>query len=296
MKNCDLFAFGHMCIDIIKTPTEEYEMISGPILFSVWTAHQLGYSVGVLTKAAPEDRRLLEVFPVSGEDLICRDSSETVLSKMEYGTETMEKRVITNLKQADAYSISDFPDFSAKIIHYCGLFRGEVDPEIIRHLSRIAPLAVDVQGLVRKVFEDGSVQYVPWEDKLEVLPYCRFLKADAAEAAFITGIDTENHQGRVEAARQFVEWGAEEVVISHNEELVAYDGDRAVSAFLKNRNHSGRTGRGDTCFASYTTERFSKESAEAIQFAAGLTSLKLETPGPFKRSRKDVDQFILEFY
>lgn len=296
MNSYDIFIFGHTSVDLIKTPREEYEMTSGPILYSAWTAHQLGYSVGVLTKTATKDRRRLDAFPVPREDLFWRDSFETVRSKLEYRTDAMEKRVITNQKQADPYLIDDFPDFSARLVHFCSLFTGEADLEVIRFAGGKAPLAVDVQGLLRKVFEDGSVRYVPWEEKSDVLPLCRFFKADAAEAAFITGIDTETHEGRAKAARQFVDWGAQEAILSHNEELIAAHDSRVVSAPLKNRASSGRTGRGDTCFTSYMTERFNNPPAEAIKFAAALTSLKLEVPGPFKKTRKDVDDFMKEFY
>jgi sugar/nucleoside kinase (ribokinase family) len=296
MKSYDIFIFGHTSVDLIKTPAEAYEMTSGPILYSVWTGHQLGYSVGVLTKTAPEDRHRLDAFPVPREDLFWRESSETVRSTLEYRTDTMEKRVITNQRQADPYLIGDFPEFSARLVHFCSLFTGEADLEVIRFVGGKAPLAVDVQGLLRKIFEDGSVRYVPWEEKARVLPLCRFFKADAAEAAFITGIDTETHEGRITAARQFVDWGAEEVILSHNEELIAAHDSRVVSAPLKNRTSSGRTGRGDTCFTSYMTERFKNPPEQAIKFAAALTSLKLQVPGPFKKTRKEVAQFMETFY
>ncbi|MFH1124082.1 MAG: PfkB family carbohydrate kinase [Pseudomonadota bacterium] len=295
-KKYDIFYFGNVAIDIIKTPNEEYEMTSGPILFAVGTAYQLGYTVGVLTKTAPGDRDRLKAFPVAEEDLFWRESPETVLSRMDYPTETMEQRVITNLKTAAPYEVEDFPAFSAELIHFCSLFTGEVDTSVLRRLSERAPLALDVQGLLRKVFPDGAVKYVDWEEKMEILPLCRFFKADAAEAAFITGFDTAEHTGRVRAAEKFLDWGAKEVIISHHTELVAADCSGVVSAPLKNRGSAGRTGRGDTCFTSYMTEKFFKGPADAVKFAAALTSLKLEVSGPFNKSRADVEAFIETFY
>jgi len=295
-REYDIFQFGHMAVDIIKTPSEEYEMTSGPILFSVWTAYQLGLSIGALTKTSSDDRHRLREMPLSEEDIFWRESPETVLNIMDYPTETMERRIITNLKSSTPYIIDDFPEFSAKLIHFCSLHTGEIDTDTIRLISQWAPLAIDVQGLLRKVFPGGAVEYVAWEEKMDILPLCRFFKADAAEAAFITGIDTENDGGRIRAAEQFLDWGATEVVISHHTELIAANETGTVSAPLKNRNSSGRTGRGDTCFTSYMTERFEKEPADAITFAAAVTSLKLEHPGPFKQTREDVERFMKEFY
>ena len=296
MKEYDIFFFGHMAIDVIKTPLKEYEMTSGPILFASWTAHQLGHSIGILTKTSSKDRYRLKEFPPNGDDIFWRGSDESVLSILQYSTETMEKRVITSLKRATPFSVEDFPRVLARLIHYCSLFVGDVDLKTLRHISTWAPLAIDVQGLMRKVFPDGAVKYVDWEEKTEILPLCRYFKADAAEAAFLTGIDTEKHEGRVRAIDTFLDWGAKEVVISHHNELVAGNEYGVVSAPLRNRNPSGRTGRGDTCFTSYMTERFNKKPDEAIKFAAAVTSLKLEDPGPFKKSRIDVEAFMREFF
>jgi len=54
----------------------------------------------------------------------------------------------------------------------------------------------------------------------------------------------------------------------------------------------GRTGRGDTCFATYVARRLEVGPEEACRFAAAVTSLKMEHPGPYRGSRADVEQFL----
>ena len=159
-REYDIFQFGHLTIDIIKTPSEEYEMTSGPILFAAWTAYQLGHSIGVLTKTSSKHRNRLKELPIPEEDIFWRESPETVLSILDYPTETMEQRIITNLKSATPYGIDDFPEFSAKLIHFCSLHTGEIDNGTIHFISQWAPIAIDVQGLLRKVFSGGAVKYV----------------------------------------------------------------------------------------------------------------------------------------
>ena len=44
----------------------------------------------------------------------------------------------------------------------------------------------------------------------------------------------------------------------------------------------GRTGRGDTCFAAYVGQRLSTSPQEAARFAAAVTTLKQEQPGPWR--------------
>ena len=111
-------------------------------------------------------------------------------------------------------------------------------------------------------------------DKREILPLVSFFKLDATEAAVLTGFDTDTHRGRLAAGEKMIEWGAKEVLLSHYEELIAFNARGAVSSPFKNRNLSGRPGRGDTSFTTYITERLAKNPEDAIQYAAALTSLK----------------------
>ncbi|TFG92550.1 MAG: ribokinase, partial [Candidatus Atribacteria bacterium] len=65
---------------------------------------------------------------------------------------------------------------------------------------------------------------------------------------------------------------------------------------LKPRNLSGRTGRGDTCFSAYITERLDKDIESALLFASALVSLKMERPGPFTGTRDEVKDYIKKHY
>ena len=116
-------------------------------------------------------------------------------------------------------------------------------------------------------------------------------KTDAAEAEVLTGLTD-----RVEAAKMLHDWGAKEVVITHNTEVLAYDGNKVYTCPIKARNLSGRTGRGDTTFAGYIAERQRGSVEEALNFCTALVSLKMETPGPFKGTREDVLAYMKEFY
>ena len=53
---------------------------------------------------------------------------------------------------------------------------------------------------------------------------------------------------------------------------------------------SGRTGRGDTCMASYLARRLREGPEESLRFAAALTSMKLEQAGPFSGTEQDVQE------
>ena len=121
--------------------------------------------------------------------------------------------------------------------------------------------------------------------------YIDFLKTDAAEAEILTGLTD-----RVAAAKLLHSWGAKEVMITHNTEVLVYDGNEIYTCPIKARNLSGRTGRGDTTFAGYINERLRASVPEALQYCTALVSLKMETPGPFMGTREDVLNYIKEFY
>ena len=126
---------------------------------------------------------------------------------------------------------------------------------------------------------------------MEMLPYIDFLKTDAAEAEILTGLED-----RYEAAKLLYSWGAKEVVITHNTEVIAYDGEKFYACPIKARNLSGRTGRGDTTFAAYINERLTNDIEHSLLYATATVSLKMETPGPFRGTKADVENYIAEFY
>ena len=182
------------------------------------------------------------------------------------------------------------PQIDAAIWHLAGLVGGDIPNEMIPYAAQHAMVAIDVQTMLRWV-ENGGMVYHDWAEKKEMLPYVRFLKTDAAEAEILTGLTD-----RAEAAKVLYSWGAKEILITHNTEVLVYDGHEIYTCPIKARNLSGRTGRGDTTFAGYINERLTSDIPTALRFATALVSLKMETPGPFQGTRQDVLDFQREFY
>jgi sugar/nucleoside kinase (ribokinase family) len=297
MKRYDIFSFGHISLDVIKTLDSRKEALGGAILHAAWVAHQLGFKNAVLTKSAPADKARLDEFPpMAKDDVYWVESKVTTSILNEYKDKTLERRDCFSQGQAAPYVKEDFPDFSAKIVQYAALMHGEVDLPLIKWLVKKGKLVVDAAGFIRKVMPDKTMQSKEWPDLKAAFPFFDYFKADAAESNFLTGIDCETHEGRVKAAEQFIKWGAKEIILTHNQELLAANKDGNWAAPFKNRNLTGRTGRGDNATTSYVLARLGSKPAEAVKFAAALTSLKMETPGPFKGTRADVDAYLKQFY
>ncbi len=85
-------------------------------------------------------------------------------------------------------------------------------------------------------------------------------------------------------------------MITHNTEILIFDGKNFYTCPIKSRNLSGRTGRGDTAFFGYINSRIRHEIPESLLFASALVSLKMETLGPLAGTRQDVMNYIESFY
>jgi sugar/nucleoside kinase (ribokinase family) len=70
-------------------------------------------------------------------------------------------------------------------------------------------------------------------------------------------------------------------MVTHNSEVIVLVEGRIYRAPFTSSNLSGRTGRGDTTFASYLARRQTSGPDESVRFAAALCSIKMESPGPF---------------
>ena len=288
----DTFILGQPSLDV----NTDYDgttirPIGGAVVYSGYAASGMGHRVAVLPKANSADMDVNELFADARNVTVfpLRSPSSTSIQNI-YHTADRERRTCTAISRIDPYLIEEIPDVDASIYHIAGLMRGDLGNEIVEFASKKAMAAVDVQCMLR-CDENGSMVFHDWAEKRDMFPLIRFLKTDAAEAEILTGLTD-----RVKAAKLMYEWGAQEIMITHNTEVLVYDGREIYTCPLKPRSLIGRTGRGDTCFAGYITERLTADIPTALLRAAALVSLKMETPGPFKGTRLDVAEYIRQFY
>ena len=295
MKHYDSLILGHVTMD--RNTDHLGNTIcaaGGAVLFSSASAYALGHRVCVLTKVNEAERDRLAAFVIPQEDVICLPSAASTNMVNVYYSADKERRKSVCASQGDPISETDIPaDNSAEIYHLAGLVVGDYSGTIIPALAKKGKVAVDVQGYLRHVDREngGTMFFRDWEDKKDLLPYITFLKTDAAEAEILTG-ETD----RAAAAKQLYAWGAKEVLITHNTEVLVYDGREIRTCPIKARNLSGRTGRGDTTFAAYINERLRASAEDALRIATAAVSLKMETPGPLKASRAEIEAYQTEFF
>lgn len=292
MKSYDLMIVGPATRDENIDYTGQIDRcIGGAVTFCTPAARSANESVFSAIKAAPEDVDILDAFDMPKEDMAILPSAKTTLMRNEYFTADRERRKGSCMAQSDPILPDEIPDVQFRLAHLAGLLYGDFPNMLIEGLKNRGMVSADIQGFLRHN-ENGSMAFHDWSDKMQYLPYFDFLKTDAAEAEVLTGLTD-----REAAARQLHAWGVPEIMISHNSEMLVYDGKKIYTCPVKARNLSGRTGRGDTTFGSYLAMRMKgADISEALLYATACVSLKMETPGPFKGSSADVQAYIREFY
>lgn len=292
MKSYDILIIGPVSLDHnIDYLGNERKELGGAVVASGFAAARSGSKTALFTKLNPADADVEKRFENSNADLYWKPSTATCSIRNQYFTADKEKRTCTSMGVCDPFQFEELPDIDTKIYHFAGLVYGDFDGELFEKAARHGKVAVDVQCLLRHVEADKTMAFHDWDEKLKYLPCIDYLKTDAAEAEILTGLSD-----RAEAAKLLYSWGAREIMITHNTEVLIYDGKEIYTCPIRARNLTGRTGRGDTTFAGYITERLRTGISEALQYCTALVSLKMETPGPFMGTREDVLEYIREFY
>jgi sugar/nucleoside kinase (ribokinase family) len=266
--------------------------VGGAVVYSGHAAAALGHRVHVAPKASPKTIDSVALFADNPNiEVTALPSPESTSIENIYQDANKERRLTRMISRIDPYTIAELPNIQARIRHLAGLMVGDISDDLIDHAADMGAIAVDAQCLLRHANgSNGEMYFRDWDAKRDLLPKITFFKTDAAEAEILTGISD-----RFAAAQQLFDWGAHEVMVTHNTEVLIYDGQEFYTQPLRPRNLSGRSGRGDSCFSAYITERLDSGIPTALRTAAALVSLKMEKPGPFDGNREDVEAFAKAF-
>ena len=287
----DLMLIGPATRDVnIDYTGKEVHEIGGAVFFCSAAAKAAGANLFASVKIHPDDTDIIEAFKLDSDHVAILPSETTTLMQNTYFTADRERRKAECLAQSGPITPDQIPEVDCGLYHLAGLLYGDFPNELIVELKKRGKVSADIQGFLRHN-EGGLMNFHDWSDKLEYLKYFDFLKTDAAEAEILTGLTD-----RREAAKQLYAWGAKEILISHNSEMLVYDGKDFFTCPVKARNLSGRSGRGDTTFAAYITERSRADIPEALLWATATVSNKMEAPGPYRGKRADIEAYIAEFY
>lgn len=282
----DVLFIGHFAKDKIIVGDRVEISSGGSVYYGAVALARLGYRVAIVTRLHPDDFPRLEEVRAAGVDVFATPAPETSGIENTYLTPDMDRRVCRPLGFAGPFQPGDIPDVEARVWLVGPIIAGEVSLELLEQLAGRGTLALDVQGFVRVPRGDDLVS-IDWPEKARGLAQVDVLKVDQAEAEVLTGQE-DPRQALLELAR----YGPQEVLLTRAEGVLVYARGEFHTAPFRPRSLAGRTGRGDTCFAAYLARRLTAPPEEAVRFAAAVTSLKMEQPGPFRGTLLDVERYM----
>jgi sugar/nucleoside kinase (ribokinase family) len=283
VREFDIAFLGHYTKDTIVLPHETKTVNGGAFNYGARVAVKMGLRAAVTTRLAQEDFGAVDDLTRMGVEVFATPTPQSTTLKLVYPTPNLDHRTVYNAGSAGPFTPAEVAPVQARVFHVGASIRGEVPLEVIEALAqKETRISLDVQGFLR-VNRGGELIHEDWPEAAQVLKLVDVLKADGLEAEVLTG-----RSDLREAAQALAEFGPREVVLTHSKGVLVCADGRFYAAPFRTREMRGRTGRGDTCIAAYLGKRLTASPAEATVWAAALTSLKMETEGPFNGEMGEV--------
>lgn len=288
MSTCDILMVGNFAKDKLIVDGVEQTASGGGVYYGSVVISRLGLEVVIATRLHPDDFGRLDELDAEGVGVFFTLAEGTSGIANYYRSDDMERRICKPIGFGGKFRIQDIPVIKTRVIMLTPLFAGEVDLALLKSLAGQAPLAMDIQGFVR-VPKGDSLEFQPWDEMEEGLRSVTYLKVDRAEAEFLTGL-TDIRQ----ACEKLTSMGPKEILLTQSSGVTVYAEGAFHEAPFTPRSLAGRTGRGDTCFSAYIAKRLSEDAQTACQWAGVITSLKQETPGPWKGTAGEVEAILMK--
>jgi sugar/nucleoside kinase (ribokinase family) len=280
----DIAFVGHYTKDTIVYPHLTRTVDGGAFYYGANVAVRMGLRVAVATRLAREDWHVVAELERLGVTVFAQATPASTLLRLTYPTDDLDERTIELISSAGPFTAEEVKGLRAKAFAVGASVRGEVPPEVVEAFAAKGGIvALDVQGFIR-VVRDGTLTFDNWPGKESVLKHVTVLKTDAVEARLITGESDQKV-----AATRLAALGPREVLLTHGGGVLVYHDGVCDEAPFVPEQVRGRSGRGDTCTSAYLSRRLTSPPAEAVRWAAAVTSLKLEAEGPFRRERAEIE-------
>jgi sugar/nucleoside kinase (ribokinase family) len=290
----EIVILGHIAKDIIEIDGKSEIKPGGGVYYGSIACSHMGLKILVITRLKETDKLILNDLKKYGVQFYATYSNETSGLRNIYNSKNLETRICKPLGFAGKFSKGEISEIKTRYFILSPIIAGEIDIELLNYLYQKFPekICLDIQGFIRvRKNNDIVFQNLPEKEKKQILSQVSILKLDQTEAYAIT-----DKKEIKDAAEELVKFGPKEILITHEKGISVYSNNNSFFYPWKYKTIKGRTGRGDTSFMSYVGSRLHKDINDSLKFAAALTSLKLELPGPFTLPIYEVDRFIKENY
>lgn len=294
VESADIVILGHLANDIIEIDGTSYSSIGGAVYFGGIAGSHMGLKITIITRLSEADFGLLNVIKKNGIAYHAYPSEQTSGLKNIYSSKNMEYRDYQPLGFAGLFKKEEIPEINTKFFVVGPIIAGEIDLELLEYVKSKYPknLCLDIQGFIR-FRKEGKVFYstLSLKEKKQIISNVYVLKLDQTEAGILT-----KQKSITNSAKELIKYGSKEILLTHKKGISVFTSTKSYFFPWKNKLSIGRTGRGDTAFISYIGSRILKDPEQSLKFAAALTSLKLETPGPFNLPLHLVEDLMKKEY
>jgi sugar/nucleoside kinase (ribokinase family) len=285
MNSYDILFMGHLATaTIVRFQGPTFVERGGPAFFGPLAASCRNKRIATMTRVAKTEVELLEPLKSAGIHLFVQDQETTQL-RVIHPNANVDERQVFLVKHGGYFSVDDIPPIEPCLIHLGGLSPQEFTLEMMRALkTRGFRLSLDMQSFLWHTDNHtGAIHLGDVPEIKEILGMVDFVKLDVTEGQALTGTDVLRDQAVI-----LEDWGSPETVITCSDGALAQSEGKTYYTKFTNRNITGRTGRGDTFSGGYLAHRLDHSVEDSLKFAAALTSIKMESTGPFTGSFEDV--------
>lgn len=264
-------AVGHIALDTVITAERRLEQLGGPPSFMSAIGDVIDSRVDVVTRIGPDFPRIhRELFKERGIDLAqwtCE--SPTTRFILDY---TVKPRGLAVGAVCDEIGVNDIPESGCVVL---SPIVGEINESF---LASVEPefLALDPQGLVRKIHDDGSITLEPW--KSNYLDRVNLLKTSIREHFYLTG-----EPNPLRSLGKIIEKGVDVAVITLGDEgSLVQSAEARLKVPVYPTESIDSTGAGDCFLAALSYSLYRGESLPwSCALASAVASSVVEIRGPF---------------
>ena len=287
----DITLIGSYTKDTIITPSATKHVDGGGFNYGAHAAIALDAKTAAITRLNKNDNQVVKNLENLGVDVFPTFTPDSTEIKLTYPTNDWDNRTLIMSKSAGSFSSDQFDDIDSKIFLINASVRNEVEKETLKSLiKKNSLIGVDLQGFIRSRNNDGTLIDSEWSEKEEILALVYYLKADAVEAEFLTG-----ESDIISSAKILASFGPKEIIITHKDGVLVYADNKIIQKPFKSKKIIGRSGRGDTCGASYVFMRLSLKPEEAATWAAAATSIKMEYDTPLLKNKSYIESLVKQY-
>jgi len=287
----DITLIGNYTKDTIVTTTETKYVDGGGFNYGAHAAIALGAKTAAITRLKDNDQHVVDNLTNIGVDVYPSFTNESTHMELIYPGDDFDDRTLIMPKSAGSFTSEQFLNIESTIFLVNASVRDEFKLDTLLDLKKKdALIGIDLQGFIRTKDTKNILNNSSWDEKKEALAITHYLKADGVEAEFLTG-----ESDLVAAAKTLKSYGPQEIIITHKDGVLVYDGNQVYQESFMLDKIIGRSGRGDTCGASYVYMRLTMDPGQSIKWAAAATSLKMESDTPLKKSKQEIEDRVKEY-